>query len=171
MTPTEVLLELFGRLPDLVESAVDGLSADRLAARVDPDANSVGWLVWHLARVEDDHVAEASGVEQRWTADGWAERFDLPVDVDDIGYGHSSEQVGSVRVASADLLTGYYAAVHRQTLAQLSMLSGDDLDRVVDQSFDPPVTLGVRLVSVMQDVLQHAGQAALLRGVLERSGG
>lgn len=167
MTPAEVLLEAFSRLPDLVEAAVDGLTDEQLAARVDPEANSVAWLVWHLARVQDDHVAGAFDREQAWTAQGWAARFDLPLDVHDIGYGHTADQVGSVR-AGAELLTGYYAAVHARTLEVMATVSGDDLDRVVDRSYEPPVTLGVRLVSVLQDVVQHAGQAAYARGLLER---
>lgn len=169
MTPAEVLLEAFSRLPQLVEGAVDGLSDEQLAARLDPEANSVAWLVWHLARVQDEHVAGAFDVDQLWTASDWADRFDLPFDAHDIGYGHTSDQVGTVR-ATAELLTAYYAAVCGRTRELLSTVTGDDLDRVVDRSFDPPVTLGVRLVSVLQDVVQHAGQAAFLRGVLERSG-
>jgi hypothetical protein len=169
MTANEVLLEAFSRLPDLVEAAVDGLPDEQLAARIDPEANSVAWLVWHLARVQDDHVGGAFDHEQVWTAQGWAARFDLPLAVHDIGYGHTADHAGSVR-AGAELLTEYYGAVHARTLELLATVSAEDLDRVVDRSFDPPVTLGVRLVSVLQDVVQHAGQAAFARGVLDRTG-
>jgi hypothetical protein len=167
MTPTEVLLEAFSRLPNLVDAAVEGLAAEQLASRLDSRANSVGWLVWHLARVQDDHLAGAFDREQVWVAEDWETRFALPLQAHDIGYGHDPEQVAAVRV-EGELLTGYYADVHTMTLELLHTLSGDDLDRVVDPSYDPPVTLGVRLVSVLVDVLQHAGQAAFARGVLER---
>lgn len=170
MTPAELLLEAFGRVPDLIAASVDGLTPEQLAVRIDPDANSIAWLVWHLARVQDDHLAHAFGTEQRWTADGWEQRFGLPFDTGDIGYGHSSDDVAAVRVGSPDLLTGYAVAVARRTLELVASVSGDELDRVVDRSYDPPVTLGVRLVSVLQDVLEHLGQAAYVRGVVERTG-
>jgi hypothetical protein len=99
-----------------------------------------------------------------------ARRFDLPLEESDTGYGHSSEQVDAVRVGSPELLTGYYDDVHARTLEHLRTVADDDLDRVVDDSYDPPVTLGVRLVSVLEDVLQHVGQASLLRGISERRG-
>jgi len=103
-----------------------------------------------------------------WVAGGWADRFDLQLDVGDIGYGHSPEQVALVS-AGAELLGGYHDAVFENTAQYVSSLSADDLDRVVDRRFDPPVTLGVRLMSVVSDDLQHIGQAALLRGFVDRA--
>jgi uncharacterized damage-inducible protein DinB len=167
MNVSELLVDAFGRVRNAVHHAVDGLSAEQLAFRVDAEANSVGWLVWHLTRIQDDHIAEVAGREQAWTANGWAKRFDLPFDVADTGYGHGIDDVAAVD-APAELLTGYYDAVHEQTLRYLAGLGPDDLDAVVDTSWDPPVTLGVRLVSVVNDDLQHAGQAAFLRGLIER---
>jgi hypothetical protein len=170
MGSTEIVVDAFGRVREAVHEAVDGLTADQLAHRVDPAANSIGWLVWHLTRVQDDHVADAAGTEQVWTSDGWVDRFALPLDRMDTGYGHSSADVAAVRVPTADLLTGYYDAVHERTVGYLSGLTETDFGRVVDTRWDPPVTLAVRLVSVIADDLQHAGQAAFLRGVVERRG-
>ena len=167
MTSAELLTDAFGRVQETVHEAVDGLSAAQLAARLDDDANSIAWLCWHLARVQDDHVADAFGVEQVWPL--FMERFGLPFGPDATGYGDSSEQVALVRV-SGDLLTGYHDAVHEQTVALVSALTDADLSRVVDERWDPPVTLGVRLVSVISDCLQHAGQAAFVRGILLRAG-
>lgn len=167
MNVSELLIDSLGRVHDEVPPIVEGLSDDDLAWRPDPEANTIAWLTWHLTRVEDDHVCDAAGVEQTWTADGWADRFGLPFSVNEHGYGHSSEQVGQVRVG-ADLLTGYLAAVGERTLTYVATLQPDDLERVVDTHWDPPVTLGVRLVSVVNEVNQHVGQAAYLRGLLER---
>ena len=167
MTGAELLVHGFDRVRDSALAAVEGLTEDQLTSRVDPEANSIAWLVWHLARVQDDHLAEAAGREQVWTADGWAERFGLPLEVADTGYGHSSAEVDAVR-APAELLSGYLSAVHERTVAWVGGLADGALDRVVDDTYDPPVTLAVRLVSVLSDDLQHAGQAALLRGVVER---
>jgi uncharacterized damage-inducible protein DinB len=165
MTPAELLKDAFTRIVESAEGVVDGLTEDRLAARPAAGANSIAWLLWHLARVQDDHVAEVAGTEQVWTSQGYAERFGLPFEVAATGYGQTSEQVGQVR-AGADLLVAYLRAVHEQTLAFLKTLSEEDLDRVVDERWDPPVTLGVRLVSVVNDDTQHVGQAAYVRGLL-----
>jgi uncharacterized damage-inducible protein DinB len=166
MTIAELLADAFGRIREEVHAAVDGLTADQLAFRPGPDANSIGWLVWHLARVQDDHVADAAGFEQVWLTAGWADRFGLPLDPADHGFGHDSAQVASVRIASAELLTGYYDAVHEQSLRYVQDLTEADLDRIVDTRWDPPVTLGVRLISVIDDDVQHAGQAAYVRGLI-----
>ena len=144
-----------------------GVAAEALTFRADSEANSIAWLVWHLTRVQDDHVAEVAGHEQVWVAGGWAERFGLQLEVRDTGYGHKPDQVALVK-AGAELLGGYHDAVFEKTAQYVMGLSAEALDRVVDRRFDPPVTLGVRLVSVVADDLQHVGQAALLRGMVER---
>ncbi|MQY23868.1 mycothiol transferase [Nocardia macrotermitis] len=167
-TSAEVLIDGFERVREVVHEAVDGLAEAALNFRVDPGANSIAWLVWHLTRVQDDHIADVAGVEQVWTADGWFERFGLPIDPSATGYGDSADDV-AVLQAPAELLTGYYDAVHEQTLRYVRGLTDADLSRVVDTRWDPPVTLGVRLVSVISDDLQHAGQAAYLRGVIART--
>ncbi|MQA77888.1 MAG: DUF664 domain-containing protein [Streptosporangiales bacterium] len=169
MTSADLLVDAYGRINEEVHQVVDGLTLDQLATRLDPDANSIGWLVWHLARVQDDHVADAARIDQVWTSQGWVDQFGLPFDPRAIGYGHSSDEVGAVRVASGELLTGYHDAVHEQTVRYVERLTDDDLPRIVDTRWDPPVTLAVRLVSVVSDCLQHAGQAAYVRGVLERT--
>ncbi|MEV8566239.1 DUF664 domain-containing protein [Streptomyces sp. NPDC051322] len=170
MKSAEVLADAFGRIQEIVHSAVDGLAADDLGARLDSEANSIGWLVWHLTRVQDDHLADAAGEEQVWHSGGWAERFELPFGHEETGYGQTTEQIAQVKV-DADLLLGYYDAVHERTLRFVQGLDDDALDRVVDEAWSPPVTLGVRLISVIGDDLQHAGQAAFVRGSLERSKG
>jgi uncharacterized damage-inducible protein DinB len=163
---SEVLIEAFDRLPDLVRSAVDGLTPDQLCWAPAPRANSVGWLVWHLTRVQDDHIAEILGQDQVWVQDGWAGHFGLDPDPANTGYGHTAAQISTVRPESAQLLVEYYDAVAARTRELLRGLTAKALDRVVDERWDPPVTLGVRLVSVLNDDVQHAGQAAYVRGLL-----
>ena len=165
MTPAELLTDAFDRILQTATAAVDGLTDEQLTTRPARDANPIGWLVWHLTRVQDDHVADVAGTEQVWTAQGFADRFDLPFDASATGYGMSSEDVSHVRVG-AELLAEYLTAVHEATVAYLAGLAPEDLDRIVDERWDPPVSLGVRLVSVVSDDLQHAGQAAYVRGLL-----
>jgi hypothetical protein len=165
MNAAALATDAFGRVHEVVHQVVEGLDDEQLAHRVSADANSIAWLVWHLTRIEDDHVAALAGAHQRWMEDGWDERFALPLSSHDTGYGHTSEEVASVR-APGNLLLGYHDAVHVTTLAWLEGVHDADLDRVVDRSWTPPVTAGVRLVSVIADTLQHAGQAAYVRGLI-----
>jgi uncharacterized damage-inducible protein DinB len=168
MRSRDVLTYAYEQIEETLTRTVEGLGPDELGRRVQPGANPVGWLVWHLLRVQDDHVADVAGTEQVWTAEGWAGRLGLPLDDAATGYGMSDDEVDAVRVPSADLLLGYSRAVHARSAEFLRGLSDEDLDRVVDTRWDPPVTLGVRLVSVLSDDLQHLGQAAYVRGLLGR---
>ncbi|HLH84570.1 MAG TPA: DinB family protein [Trebonia sp.] len=172
MTSADLLADAFGRIRETVSDVIDGLTHEQLAYRVDPDSNPVSWLIWHLTRIQDDHVAAAFGLRQVWSAGGWAARFGLPAGSVDTGYGHSRHQVAAIAeaVSSAAVLADYHEATYQQTVKLVSGITDADLDRVVDTSWRPPVTLGVRLVSVVNDDMQHAGQAAFIRGIVLRAG-
>lgn len=170
MIPTDVLDEAFGRIPGVARGAVEGLPLAALTWQVEPGANTIAWLVWHLARVQDHHVSELADQPQLWVDSDIADRFGLVAEADDTGFGHDIEQVRAVRPDSAETLLGYLDAVTDRTRDFLLTISAGDLDDVVDEGWDPPVTMGVRLVSVIGDGLQHAGQAAFLRGCWQRTG-
>jgi hypothetical protein len=163
------LLDAFGRIRQSVHDLVDGASAAELVFRADGESNSMAWLLWHLTRIQDDHVAKAAGIEQAWTAGGWADRCGLPYAASATGYGQRPDEVGLLEI-EGDVLLGYHDAVHEQTTRFVEGLADADLDRVVDENWDPPVTLGVRLISVIADDLQHVGQAAFIGGLFERAG-
>ncbi|MEU7560501.1 mycothiol transferase [Streptomyces eurythermus] len=167
MHAKDILIDGYGRIREEVHAVLDGLGPDELHHRPAPDANTIAWLVWHLTRVQDDHIADAFDLDQVWLAQDWQKRFGLGLPRHDTGYGHTPAQVAKMRVESAGLLTGYYDAVHEQTLGVLRTLAAKDLERIVDERWDPPVSLGVRLVSVLSDDLQHVGQAAYLRGLVQ----
>ena len=169
MNSTDLLLDSFGRIRDLVGQAVGDLTSDELAFRPQGIGNSIAWLVWHLTRIQDDHVAEVAGRAQAWTNAGFDTRFGLPLDAEDTGYSHTKEQVAAVQVQSGALLIDYHEAVYAQTVAYLGTLTKTDLERVVDDNWDPPVILGVRLISVITDDLQHVGQAAYIKGLLPQT--
>ncbi len=169
MDVADVLVDAFGRVHDVVHRVADGRKPGELGFRPGGQANSIAWLVWHLTRIQDDHVAAVAGTDQVWTKGGWAERFGLPFDVTDTGYGHGSDDVAAVQVESGELLTGYHDAVYDATIRYVRGLDATDLDHVVDTAWDPPVTLGTRLISVISDGLQHAGQAAYVLGLAERA--
>jgi len=162
----DVFDEAFGRLPGLVTRAVKDLTPEQLRQAPAEGANTIGWLVWHLTRIQDGHLSELTGDEQVYLTGDWAPRVGLKPDPSETGYGHSAAEVAAVRPESWHVLADYYAAVHARTTAYLAGRSAADFDEVVDEAWDPPVTLGVRLVSVISDDIQHAGQAAYVRGLL-----
>lgn len=166
MDVASLLLELYGRIPPLARRAVGGVDLDRLTTPPAPGANPIAWLVWHLSRVQDHHVADLLGSEQLWVGGDWARQFGLDPDPSNTGYGHSPAEVEAVRPERSDVLLEYLDAVGARTRTMLEDLVAADLDRIVDRRWDPPVTLGVRLVSIADDCLQHAGQAAYVRGLL-----
>ncbi|MDQ6910542.1 MAG: DinB family protein [Actinomycetota bacterium] len=166
MDVSKLLLELYGRIPPLARRAVEGVGADQLTEPPRPGANTIAWLVWHSARVQDSHVGELLEADQLWATGDWAPRFGLDPDPSNTGYGHSSEEVVAVRPEGPEVLLDYVHAVDSRTRTVLEGLSGPDLDRIVDRRWDPPVTLGVRLVSITDDCLEHLGQAAYARGLL-----
>lgn len=164
----DMVIDQFGRIRSLVQQSTDGLPDEVAVWRPDPDANSIAWLVWHLARVQDDHLANLAGVEQAWTAQGWYQRFDLPFPADSFGFGQSSDEVAQVQ-APVTLLADYHADVHTLSLNYAQGLTADSLATVVDTNWDPPVTASARLVSLIGDCLQHLGQVAYVRGMAERA--
>lgn len=169
-TTADLLIDGFGRIRENVADVLSGLTPEQLTYRVAADANPVSWLIWHLTRVQDDHVAAAFGEKQVWSTGSWATRFGLPAGMTDHGYGHTSSQVATVAAAtaSASLLLEYHEATYAQSVKLVSEVADADLDRVVDTRWTPHVTLGVRLVSVLDDDMQHVGQAAYVRGLLPK---
>jgi hypothetical protein len=171
MNCADLITDAFGRIRETVTDTLYGLTPEQLTYRVDVDANPIAWLTWHLTRVQDDHVAAAFGVPQVWSDGGWAARFGMPRSSMETGYGHNRVQVAAISEACAasELLADYYEAVYAQTAKLVSGVTDADLDRVVDTSWRPPVTLGVRLISVINDASQHVGQAAFVRGIVLRA--
>jgi len=165
MLTNELIIDAFGRIKEVVHKSVEGLSTDDLTFRPTESANSIAWLVWHLTRIQDDHIADLAQDEQVWSK-GWYQKFGLPFKEVDTGYGHNSNDVAVVK-ASTKLLLGYYDAVQTNTVKYVRGLAKEDYQKVVDKRWDPPVTLAVRLISIVSDDMQHAGQAAYVRGLLK----
>jgi hypothetical protein len=165
VTSADLLVDAFDRIRGVLGRALDGLTDEQLTEQVGPVANPISWLAWHVTRIQDDHVCDVAGIEQAWTGQGWYERFGLPFPVTDHGYAHTEQQVEQVRVPG-ELLRAYHDAVYTRTVEYVKTIRDADLDQVVDTNWDPPVTLGVRLISVVSDNLQHAGQAAYVKGLL-----
>ncbi|GAB3235707.1 mycothiol transferase [Mycolicibacterium hippocampi] len=160
----ELLRDSFTRLIEHSDDLTDGLTDEVAYYQPTPQANTITWLIWHTARMQDAQVCDIAGIEQVWFRDGWVDRFALDLPRDAHGYGHTPEEVAKVRVP-ADLLAGYYHAVHKESLEYVASVSADELARVVDDNWTPPVTASARLVSIIDDAAQHLGQAAYIRGI------
>jgi hypothetical protein len=167
MNTSEVLLEAFGRISQLVRQSVTGADPAGLSYRPEPGANSIAWLTWHLTRIQDEHLSDAAGVEQAWITEGWHQRFGMDPDPHNTGRGHGPDEVAAIP-PDAELLLAHHEAIAARSAAYLGTVDDAELDRIIDRSFDPPVTVGVRLVSVISDNIQHAGQARYLRGIVDR---
>jgi len=164
MLTNDVLIDGFKRVHGVVNAVLADLTTEQLHYRPTKDANSIAWLIWHLARVQDDHIAQVAGAEQQWFIE-WYKTFKLPYEKEAIGYGQSSAEVGAMKTTAARL-RGYYDDVFKMTERYLEGLKEQDYLKVIDASWDPPVTLAVRLVSILNDTTQHAGQAAYVKGLL-----
>ena len=168
MHSRDLLKDAFTRIRELTHTAANGADQARLTYRPEPGANSIAWLIWHLTRIQDDHVSEIAGLEQAWVTDGWAAKFGMAPDPKNDGRGHGPEQVGAISPDGPELLLAYQNAVSDRTFTYLDTVDADELDRIIDPSYDPPVSVGVRLVSVISDNIQHAGQARYLSGIVNR---
>lgn len=165
MDAVDVLTDGFDRVSQSLPRLLDGLGPDELLWRPGPKANPIAWLAWHIDRCEDAQVAPLAELTPAWEQ-GWRERFALPYPPDAMGYGQSSKDVAAFDVTDTELLLGYHRSVDALVHEALKAERSKDLTRIVDTRWDPPVTAAVRLVSVVNDVSQHLGQLAYVRGLL-----
>jgi len=150
---------------------LEGLSVADLNWQPKPDCNSIGWLVWHLTRWQDVSISRFMGAEQLWIKDGWHEKFGRPADPEDHGLGHKPADLAKFRSPDAATLLGYHKAVLERSKAYFPTLKKADLDKTVEGTpFKPPPTVGMMLIGTLSDGLQHAGQAAYVRGLRQGYG-
>ena len=168
MESSDVLIDAYKRIQEIAHASAEGLDTEGLAYRPEAEANSIAWLIWHLTRSQDSQVAPLAGVEQAWSTGDWAEKLGLDPALSNTGYGYTSEQVAAVRPEGPEALLGYLDFVSDRSREYLQGVDAAELGRIIDTSYDPPVSVGVRLVSVISDNIQHAGQARYVRGIYDR---
>lgn len=151
--------------------AVDGLGTKELKWQPDAGSNPIGWLTWHLTRVQDRHVSAMQGKEQAWISDGWHASFDRPPDPEDRGVGHTPEQVADFHPPDSQTLIEHYHAIRKNTAAFLRELTPADLDRPVPaMRGDGTMPLSDRLMATIIDNIQHMGQVCYLVGIIRGAG-
>ena len=167
----DLLIDGYTRISEIVERSLKGLTVEDIKWLPHPESNSIGWLIWHLSRVQDDHIASLMNQEQLWIKDGWYVKFGRENDPRDRGFGHTPEQVAAFEFPAIEVLLEYHRAVAERSKSYIRSLSETDLDVELNEpQYTPLPTVGVRLVSVLSDNLQHAGQAAYVRGMLQGRG-
>ncbi len=167
----DLLTDGYGRVLESMERTLKGLTEEDLNWQPHPDSNSIGWLAWHLVRVQDNHISSLLGEEQLWIKDKWHAKFNRPADPRDIGFGNTSEDVAAFKSPDTTTILDYHRAALERSKRYFSTLSKSDLDRELNEpQYQPLPTVGVRLVSIMADNLQHAGQAAYVRGLRQGRG-
>ena len=167
----KLMTDSFDQVQAEAERVLDGLNASDLCEQPNPECNSIGWLVWHLTRVQDSSIAQFIGEEQLWIKDGWHTRFKRKADPTDTGSGHTPKQVAALRIPDTETLLGYLRAVSARTKNYINRLSAAGLDKKLEGTpFQPPPSIGVYLVMVLSDNLQHVGQAGYARGLLKGKG-
>ncbi len=158
----------FGRVRRLLAMSIEGLTVEQLMKQPGENANPLGWIAWHLTRIQDHAMSGLAEREQAWTADGWHERFGMAAEPENTGTGHTMDEVRAFQSPQASVLIEYYDAVYAHTREYLETVTPEALDRVLNEPrWDPRPTVGVRLVSVMHDNSVHAGEIAYLKGLLE----
>lgn len=170
MNINDLLVDAFSRVEGDLERALDGLTIEQLHFQPRPDANSIAWTAWHLARVGDHQISDLAGVPQCWVADGWAAKFGMPADPKNTGFRHSPDEVSAFRVPDGQVILEYYKAMAAQVTRYLAQVTEQDLDRVLDEPYDPQPTVGVRINSVINDLALHSGEIAYIRGLVSGRG-
>jgi hypothetical protein len=163
MVETDILLDAFTRVNESLHRTLANLTEVELTREPHPP---IGWLAWRLTRIMDSNVSRLDGIEQLWIAGGWAARFGMPPEPADFGRSatHTREQVRAFR-ASAALLLAYHDATYERMKMYFKTLSAEDLSRQLDEpQYQPPPTVAVRLVSVLENALANAGQVSYLKG-------
>ena len=164
----DLIIDGLSRIPRTLSMAMEGLTAEQLAYRPALEANTIAWLAWHLTRVQDHHLSDLAARAQAWISEGWHDKFGKPADPQETGQKYGPDQVASIHPPSGQLLLDYHNAVFERSKQYLEGIRCEDLARELDEpQWNPRPTVGVRLMSVISDNTQHAGQAAYLRGLIE----
>jgi hypothetical protein len=155
---------------ETLERALDGLTKEDLNWQSRPDCNSIGWLTWHLTRVQDSFIASMMGEQQLWIQGGWHTKFGRPPEANDAGFGQTPQDLAKFKSPDIKTLLGYHRAVLERSQRYISTLSAADMDRELQGPPYLPPKLGLRLIMVLSDGLQHAGQVAYIRGLRQGLG-
>jgi DinB superfamily len=166
------IMDIFLRIAHDLAQVLEGLTVEELHHQPGPASNSIGWLAWHLTRSHDRNISELAGQDQLWITEGWYVKFSRAPDPTETGVGHSAAEATAFRAPDCRVLLDYHhAVVERIRHYVLRTLSEEELDREVDSpTLRQTATVQRRLVGIISEGLQHVGQAAYGRGLLQGHG-
>jgi hypothetical protein len=171
METRDLVLDALDRVRNVLQRTLTGLTLDELHRQPSSDTNSIAWLTWHLTRVQDVGISGLFGQDQAWISQQWHTTFGIDPDPDNDGFGHTPDQVAAFRAPSVQALLDYHNSVLTRSKTYVADLASADFDRTLNEpQYQPLPTVGVRLVSIISDNLQHAGQTAYLRGLFQGKG-
>ncbi|MFC1920962.1 DinB family protein [Chloroflexota bacterium] len=171
MNQKELLIAGFERISGTLERTLEALTVEDLNFQSKPDSNSMGWLAWHLTRWQDFQTSSSLKKEQLWIEQGWNKKFSQPADANDTGMGHKEEDLAKYKSPDAATLIAYNKAVLERLKEYVSTLSDSDLDKVVEGTpIKPPPTVGLMVIGLWSDGMQHMGQIGYVRGLLQGMG-
>ncbi|MDA1215963.1 MAG: DinB family protein [Chloroflexi bacterium] len=162
-------LNALGRADGTLKRALEGLTREELMQQpAGPGSNPIGWLAWHLTRVQDGYGSRIAGVEQVWRTQKWYEKFGL----EETPPSYKPETVGTFDPISAELLLEYYEMVKTATVGYIASLSAEDWERQLPQidPSRPPQTVADGVAIITSDNIQHIGQIAYVRGLIKGQG-
>lgn len=140
------------------------LTQEELGWRPASGCNSIGIILFHIARSEDSFIqSRLQDSPQVWESEKWFDK--LGMDKDEAGSHYTVEQVNEFTVPDMEKLVAYQDAVRETTLAYLDTLSADDLDRKVTMPFGDFNVAGILALTVSH-AAGHAGEMSYLRGML-----
>lgn len=168
MQAQELIINIFERISQELDKALNGLTQEDVNKQPSHDTNSIGWLMWHLTRYQDKSIKDLLGEEQLWISDKWHIKFNRTADPQDLGGGHTPEDLAAFKSPDVQVLLSYHHAVLEQTRKYVGKLSEAELDRKLDNPRWP--TVGARLEGLISDNYQHVGQIAYVRGLLKGKG-
>lgn len=163
MSDMQLLCDLLDRAQERFLETINQMTVEELNQMPDPLIKSVSWLTWHTAKMLDQQVSQLNEEEALYFTQAWVDRFafDLPKNTED--WKHSPEEAKKVIITDKELLIDYLKLTIKVSKNYLSQLDADTLEDIIDQSWNPAVTRGVRLVSTVDDALMHSGQAVYTR--------
>ncbi len=162
MQATEVMLRSLEQSQGYVDRALTGLTAQEFAWKPSPECNSIAFIVWHTARVEDFMVNRLiQRGKEIYEPEGWREKLGTPPDA---GYQYTVEKLQAWPVPDMETLRGYARAVREKTIAFIKSANDAKLAEVPRPDRSPD-TIGIILGRITTEIALHAGQVCYLRGV------
>ena len=153
----------FDEYLDDLKGHLEGLTEDERRFQIAPESNHIDFIVWHMARVEDDFLQRfAQRAPTVWQRDGWHERLGLPERAS--GFRYTPKQVAELPRFDMGEMLAYYDAVRAETYKFLDSISESDLANKPHPR-RPQYSVCDMFSHLMCEESQHVGQVAYIRGI------